>query len=157
MASPINRLTDTVRESLDVLAEGWQDLWNRARHAITRFTPTEQDEKINANRWSLLSAELVESGDGVTVTLEAPGLDKDNFEIFVNGRTLFVRGTKQVSSERKEGHYHITERAYGRFERRFALPIEVEEAETRATYRNGVLTIDLPKSKASQPRIISIS
>lgn len=155
--SSLNRITDTVRESLDVLAEGWQDLWNRARHAITRFTPISDDDKSGANRWSLLSAELVESGDGVTVSLEAPGLSKENFEIFVNGDVLVVRGRKETSSERKDGHYHITERAYGRFERRFALPIEVDEEGTSASYRHGVLTINLPRSKRSQPRIISIT
>ena len=155
--SGLSRLTDTVRESLDVLAEGWQDIWNRARHAITRFSPLGDDDRTGGNRWSLLSAELVESADGVTVSLEAPGLSKDNFEIFVDGQVLTVRGRKETSSERKEGHYHITERAYGRFERRFALPVEVDEEGTKAHYRHGVLTIELPRSTRSQPRIISVS
>lgn len=155
--SSLNRLTETVRESIDVLAEGWQDLWNKARHAITRFTPTSEDERTHTNRWGVLSAELVESQDGLKVSIEAPGLDKKDFEIFVNGQVLVVRGTKQSASERTEGHYHITERAYGRFERRFSLPVEVDESATTANYRNGVLTIELPRSTASQPRVITIS
>lgn len=155
--SSFNKIGESVRESLDVLAEGWQDMWNRARHAITRFTPTGDDDGRHTNHWGLLSAELIETGDGVKVSLEAPGLEKENFEIFVNGQTLVVRGTKQTSNERSEGHYHITERAYGRFERHLALPMEVDEEGTRATYRQGVLTIELPRSKQSQPRIISIS
>ena len=155
--SSLNKITDTVRESLDVLTEGWQDLWNRARHAITRFTPTGDDDGAQSNRWALLSAELVEKKDAVNVDIEAPGLEKENFEIFVNGQTLFVRGTKQTNEERHEGHYHITERAFGRFERRFALPMEVDEAATKATYKHGVLHIELPRSKQAQPRIISIT
>ncbi len=154
--STLDRLTESVRESIDVLAEGWQDLWHKARHAITRFNPVGDSEAASSNRWALLSAELVETNEGVAVSIEAPGLEKENFEIFVNGQTLVVRGTKQTSGERTEGRYHITERAYGRFERRFALPVEVDDAATHASYRNGVLTIDLPRSKRAEPKVIQI-
>lgn len=154
--STLNRLGETVRESLDSLAEGWHEFWNRAKNAITRFTP-ESDDDSKANRWGVLSAELHEGADNLTVTLEAPGMDKENFEIFVQDRSLLVRGTKQSASSRKEGRYHITERAYGRWERVLPLPVEVDEASTAASYKNGVLTITLPRSKAAQPRIISIT
>jgi len=153
----MNKLGETVRESWDTLAEGWQDLWNKARAAITRFTPASENDQAIGNRWGLLSAELHESSDGITVEIEAPGLGKDDFTIFVSGQTLVVRGTRQASSERKEGHYHITERAYGRFERTFALPIEVDEGRTSASYRRGVLRIELPRSEKAQPRIVSVT
>jgi len=153
----LNKLSDSVRESIDAVTEGWQDLWNRARHAITRFTPSTEDESVSSNRWGLLSAELHESEDTVTIEVEAPGLDKENFEIFVDGLRLVVRGTKQSSRERTEGHYHISERAYGRFERQLPLPSEVDEGNTKAAYRNGVLTVTLPKSKAASPRTIEIN
>jgi HSP20 family protein len=155
--STLNKITNTVRESLDVLAEGWQDLWHKARHAITHFTPASDDGNTGGNRWGLLSAELLEGSDEITVSIEAPGLEKQDFEIFVDSQMLVIKGTKQSSRERSEGHYHITERAYGRFERLVPLPCEVDEGKTRATYKGGVLTIMLPKSKEAQPRIISIS
>ena len=153
--STFNKITDTVRESLDVLAEGWHDLWNKARHAITRFTPTDS-EGAGANRWGLLSAELHEGDDSLTVSIEAPGLNKENFEIMINGQHLVVRGTKQAENVRTEGHYHITERAYGRFERAFTLPVEVDQDGTRANYKGGVLSITMPKSSRAQRRVIPI-
>ncbi len=153
----LNKLSDSVRESLDALAEGWQDLWNKARHAITRFTPSSEDEAISSNRWGLLSAELHEGADDIAVEIEAPGLKKEDFEIFVDGQILIVRGTKQSSRERTKGHYHISERAYGRFERQLPLPIEVDEGGTKASYRNGVLSVTMPKSKAASPRVIKIN
>jgi len=153
----LHKISDRVHGSLDLLAEGWQDLWNRAKHAITRFTPVAEDHETGGNRWGLLSAELHESKDGVTVSVEAPGLNKEDFEIFVNGRTLAVRGAKRSSSDRVEGRYHITERAYGRFERLLSLPAEVDESGTRASYRNGVLTIEMSKLKEARPRVISVS
>ena len=102
--STLSKITDTVRESLDVLAEGWHDLWNKARHAITRFTPTDS-EGAGANRWGLLSAELHEADNSLTVSIEAPRLDKENFEIIVNGQHLIARGTKQAENVRTEGQH----------------------------------------------------
>lgn len=155
--STFNKLGDTVKESWETLAEGWQDLWNKARHAITAFTPANENDQAFGNRWGLLSAELHETSDGVTVEIEAPGLGKDDFTIFVSGQTLVVRGTRQASRERKDGHYHITERAYGRFERTFPLPVEVDENRTSANYKRGVLSIELPKSEKARPRIVSVN
>ena len=152
----LDKLTDTVRESLDVLAEGWQDLWHKAKHAIIRFTPASDDEAAGSNRWGLLSAELQETGDLITVAIEAPGMKKEDFELFVNGQVLVVRGTKSSSGSRNEGHFHITERAYGKFERAFTLPADVDESKTTANYKNGVLNIELAKLKAAKPRIIPI-
>lgn len=151
-----NRISDGVAASLDALAEGWQELWNKAGHAITRFTPSSDDKSTGNNRWGLLNAELHEGANSITIELEAPGLQKQDFEIFVSGQTLVVRGSKQSSRQRSDGHYHITERAYGRFERLLPLPTEVDEEHTKANYRNGVLTIELPKSQKATPRVIAI-
>ena len=152
----LNRVTESVRESLDSLAEGWHEFWNRARNAITRFTPQQETDRTGS-RWGVMSADLHEGENSITVNLEAPGMDKENFEILVHGQALVVRGTKQSYSERTAGRYHFSERAFGRFERVIPLPVEVDEAGTTATYRKGVLTIKMPRSRASQPRIISIN
>ncbi len=151
-----NRISDGVAASLDALAEGWQELWNKAGHAITRFTPSSDDKSTGNNRWGLLNAELHEGANSITIELEAPGLQKQDFEIFVSGQTLVVRGSKQSSRQHSDGHYHIAERAYGRFERLLPLPTEVDEEHTKANYRNGVLTIELPKSQKATPRVIAI-
>ena len=156
----LGRLSETVRESLDGLAEGWYDLWNTTRHAITRFTPaldSEANESGAQNRWAVLSADLHESADDLSVSLEAPGLKSDDFEILIDGQMLIVRGSKLSEIKRSKGRYHMSERAFGQFERRFALPMDVEESETTASYRSGVLTINLTKSRSAKPRVISVS
>jgi HSP20 family protein len=158
--SNLNRIPEAVRDTLDVVAEGWQEMWSKARNAITRFTPTADGKNLPAprgNRWGMLSAELHESADHLELEIEAPGMDKGDFEIFVSGNSLVVRGKKAATSERNEGQYHITERAYGRFERVFQLPVEVTEEGTLAKYKHGVLKIQLPKSVSAKPRVISIS
>lgn len=155
--STLSKLSSGVKESLDSLAEGWQDLWGRARQAITKFSPASEDDHRYPNRWSLLSAELVEGKDKLTVAIEAPGLNAEDFELLVDGPTLLVRGTKYAGSQHTEGRYHVTERAYGHFERYFTLPAEVDEQKTHASYKQGVLTITLQKSAAAQPRVIPVT
>lgn len=153
----LDRLSHTVRDTLDVLAEGWHEVWNKARGAITRFTPAKGERSdLAGNRWALLSAELHESKDEICVEMEVPGLSKEDFEIFVSGGALVVRGRKSAASERTKGRYHITERAYGHFERAFSLPAEVDESGAEAAYGKGVLSIRLPKSRAARPRAIPI-
>jgi len=85
------------------------------------------------------------------VRLEAPGLEREDFDIEVFEDTLIIRGEKRLTRERNEGRYHVLECAYGRFERAIPLPAEVEADRASARYRNGVLRIELPKT-ASQRR-----
>lgn len=158
----LDRLTHNLKDTVDYLADGWQELWNKTRNAITHFTPGHDESAnqalaINSSRWGVLSAELCETDNTVEVLLEAPGMNSKDFEVRVEHQALHVRGSRQYSSDRKEGHYHITERAYGSFERIIPLPCEVDENEARASYRNGVLELILPKHKALQPRKIVVS
>jgi HSP20 family protein len=59
---------------------------------------------------------------------------------------LIVRGEKGIQKEHTEGHYHVKECAYGRFERAIGLPDEVDSDQAQAGYKNGILRIELPKS-----------
>ena len=63
----LNRISDSVAASLDVLAGGWQDLWNKAWHAITRFTPSSDDKSSGSNRLGLLNSDLQECANSITI------------------------------------------------------------------------------------------
>lgn len=158
--SRFEEFTHTLRESLDNLTEGWQDLWNKARNSVTRFTPFQDEEgkshplAEHTSRWGVMSAELKEMDDTVEVQLEAPGMTRDDFDISVDGRYLSIRGKKHYQSDRKEGRFHITERAYGSFERVLPLPCEVDVG--KAKYTDGVLTVTLPKVDKERARRISV-
>jgi len=69
---------------------------------------------------------------------------------------LLVRGEKQMSRESSEGGYHISECAYGRFERAIPIPGEVDSDNVNASYKNGVLRVELPKSTPRQRRRIKV-
>jgi HSP20 family protein len=92
-----------------------------------------------------------------TIRLEIPGMNADDFEIQVRGRSLTVAGEKRVEREENQGRYHIMERAYGRFERSVPLPSEVDEGGAQANYKNGVLTVTLPKTKETLERRIRVT
>jgi len=93
-----------------------------------------------------MAAEVFDDDDKVIVRLEAPGMDKKEFDLQVIDDVLIVRGEKRIQKEHTEGHYHVKECAYGRFERAIGLPDEVDSNKAQADYKNGILRIELPKA-----------
>lgn len=163
--STVNQLRQGLSKAWDTVTEGWRELRELAGDALTRFQPkTSRDEVetaedrivARASRWGLLAAEVADNDDHVQVMLEVPGLEAGDFDIEVRDDVLVVRGEKKLSREESKGHYHLMERAYGWFERAIRLPVSVEEDGAKAKYRNGVLTVSLPKSRSARARRISV-
>ena len=157
--STLDQVRMGLSKAWDSITEGWRELKELAGDAVTRFRPNEDADAnvaTRAARWGLLPAEVAYGKDSIKVSLEAPGLEPDDFDIEVMGDVLVVRGEKKYAHEETRGSYHLTERAYGRFERAIRLPARVEEKGTKARYRRGVLTITLPMSGAASSHRISI-
>jgi len=96
------------------------------------------------------SIEVVPSDKDVKVTAELPGLEEKDVELLVNEGVLTIRGEKKAETEDKERGF--SERYYGRFERVIPLPFEVEEDKAEASFKDGVLTVSLPKSPKAQEK-----
>jgi HSP20 family protein len=159
--STLQQVREGLNEAWDSLLDGWQRLYRRAAGAITRFTPGRQTDQAVANRdsggrsigWGVLAAEVFDSDDSIVVRLEVPGMDGDGFDIQVQGNNLVVRGEKQLVHEQTRGHYRVTECAYGRFQRVVPLSEEVDGEGAHASYRHGVLRVELPRSRRSRRTI----
>ncbi|WP_242129116.1 Hsp20/alpha crystallin family protein [Sphingobium sp. Sx8-8] len=95
--------------------------------------------------------ELAETDKDIRVTAELPGLDEKDVEITVEEGVLTLRGEKKSEVEDKDRGY--SERSYGRFERRVGLPKGVDRDKADARFRNGVLTVTLPKTAAANENI----
>lgn len=95
--------------------------------------------------------ELSETDKDIRVTAELPGLNEKDVDVSIEDGALTLRGEKKAEVEDKDRGY--TERSYGRFERRIALPRGVDNDHATATFRNGVLTITLPRSEAADENI----
>jgi len=91
------------------------------------------------------------------VTAELPGLSEKDVEVTFADNTLTISGEKKEEKEVKEENYHRRERSFGSFRRSFTLPTEVDEAKIAATFKDGVMTIELPKSKSAQKKAKKIT
>ena len=100
--------------------------------------------------------DLVEKDGGYEITAELPGMDEKNVEVKLSNGNLTIRGEKKEEREEDKKDYHLSERRYGSFQRMFRVPEGVDAGRIEASFRNGVLTVTLPKSaeaKASEKKI----
>jgi HSP20 family protein len=101
--------------------------------------------------------DLYETDDAFMVKAELPGLTKDDIHIEVHDRTLTLRGERKHEAEVKEERFHRRERAYGSFQRSFWLPTTVDANQVKASFKDGVLELRLPKHETAKPKRITIS
>ncbi|MFW6123249.1 MAG: Hsp20/alpha crystallin family protein [Thermodesulfobacteriota bacterium] len=104
----------------------------------------------------LPAVDVSESEDKITVKAEIPGLEAKDIDISMSGDTLTIKGEKKSEKEEKEENYHVVERSYGSFRRAMKLPALVDADQVEATYKNGVLTVVLPKKEEVKPKAIEI-
>ena len=145
------------------LTEGWRELLSRSGNALTQFKRHREEETIGAGEiatfpyWSLLSGELEETAHDVLVRVEVPGMDKDDCQVTIEGNMLVLTGEKRFERETHDSTYHVMERAYGAFQRSIPLPCKVNIDNAKASCRNGVLTVRLPKEGDDRPKSLQVS
>jgi HSP20 family protein len=100
--------------------------------------------------------DMSETDKELIVKGEVPGMDKKDINITVSDGMLTIRGEKKHEKKEENEQYHHVERRYGAFSRTMRLPHEVEADKVDATYKEGVLSIRLPKSEAVEPKKIEI-
>ena len=96
------------------------------------------------------AVDIVEKDKEYEITVELPGIEEKNVEVAVSNGGLVIRGQKDEQKEEKKKDYFLSERSYGSFERYFGLPESVDTDKITAAFKNGVLTVTLPKSAASK-------
>lgn len=97
------------------------------------------------------SVEISETERHITVTAEVPGLEEKDIDVLLDDGVLTLRGEKRSETEDKDRQF--SERYYGHFERRIPLGFEVEEDQVTAAFKNGLLTVTLPKSASARSRV----
>ena len=105
--------------------------------------------------WAPL-VDMYETKDDLFVTLELPGVREKDVHVSITGDMLTVKGERRFESDVKDEGYYRLERVYGKFERSMPLPIPVQADKVKATYRDGVLEIRLPKVEEVKPKEIKI-
>ncbi|RMF87197.1 MAG: Hsp20/alpha crystallin family protein [Nitrospinota bacterium] len=108
-----------------------------------------------ARRYPLIN--LYEDRDAVYVEALAPGVDPASFDLSVVRNVLTIAGEKRgVPEEVKPEAFHRNERAAGKFVRHVQLPVEVDEGQVKADYKNGMLIVTLPKAERAKPKQITV-
>ena len=102
------------------------------------------------------SVDVAETDDEITVTAELPGVKQDEVDIAITDDVLTLKGEKKGGKEVKEKNYHRIERSYGSFQRSISLPSGVQADKAKAAYKDGILTITVPKTEEAKPKQIKI-
>jgi len=104
--------------------------------------PRRKGEEVR--EW-LPALDLSETKSDLVVKAEIPGIDPKDIDISLTNDLLTIKGEKKQEREEKEENYHFIERSYGSFTRSIKLPREVQSDKISASYKNGLLTVTLPK------------
>jgi HSP20 family protein len=102
------------------------------------------------------AVDMYETKDELVVTAELPGLSEKEIHLSIIGDVLVLKGERQWDKEVKQDNYYRGERWFGKFERALPLPIPVQGDKVKASYRDGVLTVTLPKVEEIKPKEIKI-
>ena len=102
------------------------------------------------------AVDLYEKDDNFVIKAELPGVDKDDIGIDLKNGVLTLSGERSDDSEVTDDNYYRRERTYGKFQRAFTLPADVESDKIKAEFKDGVLVIEIPKPEKSKPKRITI-
>ncbi len=131
------------------------DLQREINRIFDRFFHGFEDEEVRLVSWSP-RVDISETDDEYIVRAEVPGVSKDDIKITIKDNILVISGEKKQEKETKKENYHRIERVYGSFARSFSLPGTVKVDKVEAKFKDGVLTIKLPKVEEAKPKEIEI-
>lgn len=123
---------------------------------MENFFNGESTQELSNRTWSP-AVDIRETEDAYEVYAELPGLSKDDIDITIENNVLKLTGERRWEKDLSEEEYHRIERAYGGFTRAFSLPSRVDSENVKANFKDGVLTVTVPKREEAKPRRIDIS
>jgi HSP20 family protein len=104
-----------------------------------------------------LALDMYETADDLVVTAAVPGVKAEDLDITITGDVLTIKGETKTETKEDKANYHRQERRYGAFTRSVALPVPVQAAKAQASFKDGVLTLTVPKAEESKPKTIKVN
>lgn len=139
--SGFGRLSD-LRDEIDRLFEAPLSELGRLPSVLSGWTP---------------AIDLIENKENVIVRAELPGMKKEDIEVNLHEGTLNITGERKSEKKGEEGGLYRSERFFGRFQRAISLPAAVAGDKVKAEYKDGILTVTLPKTEEAKPKQIDVS
>jgi len=130
----------------------FQDQFNRMFESSLKAN---QDNSV-LTTWAP-AVDIYETENELVVKADLPDVDEKNIDVRVENNMLTIRGERKFEESVKEDNYLRVERTYGSFSRSFSLPNTVKTEAIKANYKNGVLTVELPKRAESKPKQVKIN
>ena len=100
--------------------------------------------------------DIYETDNALALKADLPGVDPKDVEIRVENGILYLKGERKFEKEVKEENYHRVERSYGAFTRSFSLPSSIDTEHVKAEYKDGQLTLTMPKREEAKPKTVKI-
>lgn len=119
------------------------------------FRSDSEDDSLGTTTWNP-AVDIAEHDDEYTVKVELPGVAKDDVKIVIQENMLTIRGEKKQEKESKGANYHRVERSYGAFQRSLSLPSTVKGDKIDANFKDGLLSVVLPKAEAAKRKEIEV-
>lgn len=112
-------------------------------------------ETMAAAEWAP-RVDIAETDAAYVIKAEIPGVRKEDVKITVDNGILTISGERKEEKEEKDKKFHRVERIYGSFSRSFTLPDNVDESKIDAEFKDGVLTLTIPKTEKAKPRAVEV-
>ena len=119
------------------------------------YPTTHDDESMSLWDWNPV-VDIYDKDDHIVIKAEIPGVDKKDITIDIKDRVLTLKGERSSANEEKKDNFYRRERTFGKFERSFTLPAEINLEKVKADYKDGVLKIEIPKPEEHKPKQITI-
>ena len=120
------------------------------------FTSHEGETDTDNTAW-MPTVDVSETENGFEIRAELPGVSEKDVNVSVTDNLLTIKGEKHQEEETDGKNYHRVERRYGSFQRSFTLPRHIETDAIKAEFKDGVLTLGIPKAEAAKPTEIPIT
>ena len=119
------------------------------------FSAQPGETELSTRSWAP-PVDIYETEDAIVLKAELPGVDPKDVEVRVEDNTLYLKGERKFEKEVKEQNYHRVERSYGSFARSFSLPNSISTDQVKAEFKDGLLTLTMPKREEAKPKTIKI-
>jgi len=135
------RLTD-LRDEIDRLLDGTLAEFTKTSNLLSGWTP---------------AFDVYEDKDNFSVVAELPGMKKEDIEVSLHNGTLSISGERKCETKHEDTEVYRSERFFGRFQRTISLPTAVAADNIKAQYKDGILTVTLPKTEEAKPKQIDVA
>ena len=145
----------TTWEPFDELRD-WRPFGGGFPARLERWLREFDEDWPSVRRGWMPPIDVSETDDHYAVTVELPGAQKEDVTVEFEHGMLTIRGEKKSEREEKKEHRRFVERSYGTFSRSFSLPRDADGERIEASFKDGILTLTIPKSEAAKPRTVAI-